>query len=47
MRFSRESRGYEDIRVDDNPIHSNFIHHRLATISPKILARSAEFAGEH
>lgn len=40
--FRVESRGYEDIRVDDNPFHSDFIHHKLAEISPKILPRSAE-----
>ena len=45
--FRVEARGYEDIRVDDNPFHSDFIHHKLAKISPKILMRSAEFAGEH
>jgi hypothetical protein len=45
--FRVESRGYEDIRVDDNPFHSDFIiHHKLAKISPKILTRSTEFAGE-
>ena len=36
--FRVEFRGYEDIRVDDNPFHSDFIHHKLAKISPKILA---------
>ena len=45
--FRVEACGYEDIRVDDNPFHSDFIHHKLAKISPKILTRSAEFAGEH
>jgi hypothetical protein len=45
--FRVEARGYEDIRVDDNPFHSDFIHHKLAKISPKILMPSAEFAGEH
>ncbi len=40
-----EAGGYEDIRVDDNPFHSDFIHHKLAKISPKIHARSAEFTG--
>jgi len=37
--FRVESRGYEDIRVDDNPTHSDFIHHKRAKISPKILTR--------
>ena len=41
--FHVEARSYEDIRVVDNPFHSDFIHHKLAKISP----RSAEFAGEH
>jgi hypothetical protein len=45
--FGVEDRSYEDIRVDDNPFHSDFIHHKVAKISPKILTRSAEFAGEH
>ena len=43
--FRVESRGYEDIGVDDNPIHSDFIHYKLAKISPEILTCSAEFAG--
>ena len=43
--FRVEARGYEDIRVDDNPFHSDFIHHKLAKISPKILTRSAGLAG--
>jgi hypothetical protein len=42
-----EARGYEDIRVDDNPFHSGFIPHKLAKISRKILTRSAEFAREN
>ena len=32
-----EARGYEDIRVDDNPFHSDFIHRKLAKVSRKIL----------
>jgi hypothetical protein len=32
-----EARGYEDIRVDDNPFHSDFIHPKLAKVSRKIL----------
>jgi hypothetical protein len=35
--FRVKSGGYEDIRVDGNPFHSDFIHHKLAKISPKIL----------
>jgi hypothetical protein len=42
-----EARGYEDIRVDDKPFHLDFIPHKLAKISPQILPRSTEFAGEH
>jgi hypothetical protein len=30
--FRVEARGYENIRVDDNPFHSDFIHHKLAKI---------------
>jgi hypothetical protein len=45
--FRVEARGNEDIRVDDNPFHSDSIHHKPAKISSKILTRSAEFAGEH
>jgi hypothetical protein len=46
--FRIEARGDGDIRVDDNPFHSDyFIHHKLEKISPKILTRSAEFAGAH
>ena len=44
--FRIESRGYEDIGVDDNPIHPDFIHHQRAKIPPKILTRGAEFAAE-
>ena len=33
--FRVGSRGYEDISVDDNPIHSYFINRKLAKISPK------------
>ena len=32
-----EARGYEDIRVDDNPFHSDFTHRKLAKVSRKIL----------
>ncbi len=32
-----EARGYEDIRVDDNPFHSDFIHRKLAKVAGKIL----------
>ena len=32
-----KARGYEDIRVDDNPFHSDFIHRKLAKVSRKIL----------
>jgi hypothetical protein len=32
-----EARGYEHIRVDDNPFHSDFIHRKLAKVSRKIL----------
>src|SRR5205807_5038909 len=32
-----EARGYEDIRVDDNPFHSDFIHRKLAKILRKKL----------
>ena len=32
-----EARGYEDIRVDDNPFHSDFSHRKLAKVSRKIL----------
>ena len=35
--FHVKSRRYEDIRVDDNPFHLDFIHHKLAKISLKIL----------
>jgi hypothetical protein len=45
--FRVKARGYEDIRVDGNPRHSDFIHHKMAKISRKILTRNAEFAGEH
>jgi hypothetical protein len=46
--FRIEARGDEDIRVDDNPFHSDyFIHHKPEKISPTILTRSAEFAGAH
>ena len=45
--FRVEARSYEEIRVDDNPFHSDLVHHKLAKISPNILARSAELAGEH
>jgi hypothetical protein len=37
--FRVESRGYEDIRVDDNPIHSYFIHRKLAKISHELICR--------
>jgi hypothetical protein len=33
--FPVEARGYEDIRVDDNPCHSDFIHYQGAKISLK------------
>ena len=46
--FRIEARRHEDIRVDDNPFHSDyFIHQKLEKISPRILARSAEFPGAH
>ena len=46
--FRIEARGDEDIRIDDNPFHSDyFIHHKPEKISPKILTRSAEFANTH
>ena len=45
--FRVEARGYEDIRVEDNPFHLDFIHHKQAKISRKILTRGAGFAGEH
>jgi hypothetical protein len=37
--FRVEARSYEDIRVEDNPFHSDFTRHEPAKISRKILAR--------